>query len=44
MAKKTVKVTNGKVEIEVSEKAFEVVYQGHGYKIVEEKKKKKDDK
>jgi hypothetical protein len=42
---KLIKITNkqGK-ELEVTEKAFDIVYKAHGYKVVEIKKKKKDDK
>lgn len=43
MAKvKTIKIKKDKSELEVSEKAYEVVYAGLGYKVVENKKKKED--
>jgi hypothetical protein len=41
---KVIKVKKDKQEIEVTEKAYEVVYKDHGFQPVEEKKKKSEKK
>ena len=37
---KTIKIKKDKQELEVSEKAYNVIYADLGYQVVEEKKKK----